>query len=359
MKLLLLSLAAFIPLYLIRYVTVRPSFEEGQRVRLTGQVSEEPSLVNSKQRIVIGSVRIYLDRFPEYHYGDRVVAEGEVISGRAGWFLKGPKVKKLEPGGALYALRQRTLGLYGKYLPEPHGALLAGIVLGTKSSLAEEFFEALKTTGTLHIVVASGMNITIFAGGILRILSPFLGRRRAIIPALAGVAAYVILVGFQPPIVRAAVMGSIAFAALAWGREFDAWRALFLSAAILLLVNPLWLFDVGFQLSFAATAGMLAFAQKFSTSRPLLLVPSFIRGDLGITLAAQLAVSPILLFSFGQVSLISPLVNALILWTVPLIMTGGMLVAGLGLLFEPLGQLAAWFIWLLLEYFVRVVGVFG
>ena len=80
-------------------------------------------------------------------------------------------------------------------LPEPHGALLSGIVLGTKTSLDPQFFEGLKTTGTLHVVVASGMNITLFAGSILQGLAVFMGRRKAIIPALVGVFIYVVLVG--------------------------------------------------------------------------------------------------------------------------------------------------------------------
>lgn len=365
MRLLLLSLLIFVPTYLIRFYTVRPSFKEGQRVRITGQISEEPLVVEGRQRLLVGGVRVYLDRFPEYHYGDRVVAEGEMAKGRSGWYLKHPNVEKLVAGGPLHSLRQKTLELYGKYLPEPHSALLSGIVLGTKTGLDAEFFSGLRKTGTLHVVVASGMNISLFAGGILGALAYFVGRKRAIIPALLGVLVYVILVGFQPPIVRAAVMGSIAFAALAWGREFDAWRALFISAGLLLLLNPLWVFDVGFQLSFAATAGMLAFTPYFAnfleviiTRSRYLLVLNWIRGDLSVTLGAQLAVAPILLLSFGQISFISPLTNALILWTIPFIMAGGMIIAGLGFLWEPLGQVGAWFVWILLEYFVKVVEIF-
>ncbi|MDO8503837.1 MAG: ComEC/Rec2 family competence protein [bacterium] len=361
MKLPLLSLFIFIGLYLLRLDAIRPSFQEGQMVRVSGPLSEEPTLVDGRQKLVVGNIRVYLEQFPEYHYGDRIVVEGEVAKGKGGWYLKDPRVAPLDDARgkqvSLYGLRRRILELYGKFLPEPHSALLSGIVLGTKSSLAPTFFEGLKTTGTLHVVVASGMNISLFAGSILTILAVFMGRRRAILPSLFAIFLYVALVGFQPPIVRAAIMGSIAFTAQAYGREFDAWRALFLSAAVLLLINPLWLFDVGFQLSFAATAGMLAFGSRLNTF--LGRVPQFVRGDLATTLSAQIAVFPILLFSFGQVSLISPLVNVLILWTVPFIMIGGMIIALLGLIFEPIGQIAAWFVWLLLEYFVRVVGLFS
>lgn len=367
----LLVAIVIIGLYLLRLDAFRPSFQEGDRVRITGRLSEEPTLVDGRQKLVLGQVRVYIDRFPEYHYGEKLAVVGVTARGKAGWYLERPEVSSsldfrstsLTAGArdkrvprALETLRERVLELYGKFLPEPHSALLSGIVLGTKTSLDTSFFEALRKTGTLHVVVASGTNIALFAGSLLSILATLIGRKHAIIPALLAVWVYVLLVGWQPPIVRAAIMGSIAFTAQAWGREFDAWRALFISAVALLLLQPLWLFDVGFQLSFAATAGILAFSS--SIIKRLVLVPVF-REDLATTLAAQIAVSPILFFNFGQFSVISPLVNALILWTVPLIMAGGGIIAFLGVLWEPLGQVASWFVWIPLEYFVRIVQIFG
>lgn len=352
----LAALFIVIAIYLIRLDAFRPGFQEGFKIRITGRLSEEPTLVEGRQRLVLGQVRVYVDRFPEYHYGDKVWAEGTVTEGKGGWYLKDAKVTKIEQSGGLASFRERILELYGKFLPEPHNALLSGIVLGTKTSLDSHFFEALRKTGTLHVIVASGTNIALFGGSLLGVLATLIGRRRAVIPTLLAIWAYVLLVSWQPPIVRAAVMGSIAFAAQAWGREFDAWRALLVSAIVLLLLQPLWLFDVGFQLSFAATAGILAF--NASISRFLVIVPIF-REDLATTLAAQITVTPILWFTFGQFSLISPLVNVLILWTVPVIMAGGAIVAILGLIWEPLGQVAAWFVWLPLEYFARVVMLFS
>lgn len=356
MKLLLLSLVLFLVVYLIRLDAVRPTFQEGDRVRITGRLSEEPFLIDGRQRLILGQVRVYVDRFPEYHYGEEMVAEGVVEKGEGGLYLKNAKVVQVGQVAQVQTLRERTLGLYSKFLPEPHNALLSGIVLGTKTSLDSSFFESLRKTGTLHVVVASGTNIALFAGSILAVLARIIGRRTAIVPTLLATWLYVFLVGWQPPIVRAGIMGSIAFAAQAYGREFDAWRALFASGVVLLLLEPLWLFDVGFQLSFAATAGILAFSS--SISKRLLLVPVF-REDLTTTLAAQIAVSPILWFNFGQFSLISPLVNSLILWTVPPIMAGGGIIAFLGVLWEPAGQVASWFVWLPLEYFIRIVRLFS
>lgn len=349
----------FISIYLIRFYITRPSFQEGDRIRITGTIQEEPIFAEGRQKIMVGDVRAYLPQFPEYRYGDRVIIEGVAAKGKGGWFFKKvekvEKVENVEKG--LLGLREKILGLFGKFLPEPHSALLKGIVLGTKSSLDFEFFEELRKTGTLHIVVASGANIALFAGGLLNVLAVLIGRRRAIWPALVAVWVYVFLVGWQPPIIRAAVMGSLAFVAQALGKEFDAWRALFISAFGLLIFEPAWLFDVGFQLSFAATAGILILAGRIRDR--LLRVPGIFRENLATTLAAQIFVSPIIFFNFGQVSLISPLVNALVLWTVPPIMLGGMITGAMGVMWEPFGQVMAWFIWLPLEYFVRIVGLFA
>ncbi|MBI2007303.1 MAG: ComEC/Rec2 family competence protein [Candidatus Blackburnbacteria bacterium] len=337
-----------IALYLIRFYTTRPSFKEGDRIRVRGTVQEDPVLIEG---------------FPEFAYGDKVIMEGRAARGKGGWYLEEGKVSSLDfardkqVSKAFLDLRERILGIFGEFLPEPHAALLKGIVLGTKTSLDSEFFEALRTTGTLHVVVASGANIAMFAGGLLGVLAHGVGRRRAVWPALAAVWIYVFLVGWQPAIVRAGIMGSVAFLAQATGKEFDAWRALFISAGAMLLLEPQWLFDVGFQLSFAATAGILAFSTRIH--QLIVLIPRVIRENLATTLGAQIAVSPILFFNFGQISLISPLVNALVLWTVPFIMAGGMIVGALGAMWEPLGQVAAWFVWLPLEYFVIIIRMFS
>lgn len=363
-----LLIVALIGLFLIRFYTLDHSFKEGDRVRITDSIQEDPLLIEGRQRIVIDGVKAYLPRFPEFQYGDRVVIEGVAAKGKVGWYLKDPEIAYQNGqkgiGQSFLGLRERILESFGKFLPEPHASLLKGIVLGTKSSLNSEFFEALRKTGTLHVVVASGSNIAIFAGGLLGFLSILLGRKRAIWPALALVWLYVFLVGWQPPIVRAGIMGSIAFLAQSLGKEFDAWRALLISAGGMLLIEPQWLFDLGFQLSFAATAGILSITPIINRffrrirERDIGIIKGM-KENFATSLGAQIAVTPILLFSFGQISLIGPLVNVLILWTVPFIMIGGMVIALLGLLFEPLGQIAAWFIWLPLEYFVKTIQLFS
>lgn len=351
---------SFAGLFLFRYHAVSLDFPEGTRIKVKGMVSEDPTVEGQRQKVTIGQFRAYLDRFPQYSYGDLISIEGEAVQGKGGLYLKDAKVSENSQDANksfIFSLRNRVLNLYDEYFPEPDSSLVKGIVLGTKSSLDFEFFEALRKTGTLHVVVASGTNITLLGALLLNVLSPLVNRRKAVFLTLSTIWLYVFLVGLQPPILRAGIMGSITFLAQALGREASAWRALLVSAGILLLINPLWLFDVGFELSFAATAGLLAFSS--SISKRLALVPKMFRESLATTLSAQIAVSPILFLKFGQVSLISPLVNSLVLWTIPYIMAGGVITGILGIMSKPMGQVASWFVWLLAEYFVKVVELFG
>lgn len=353
----------FVGLYLIRFYTSRPSFQAGDKLKIKGQISSDPTHLGKREQIQVGLFKIYTESAEDYIYGDIIQAEGEAKKTKYGWNLENAKVSRVGTSSdrlIIFKAREQVVNFYKKLLPEPHASLLAGVVLGTKSSLDKNFFERLRKTGTLHIVVASGTNISIFAGSFLETLAVYVSRRRAVVITIALAWMYVLIVGFQPPIVRAAVMASIALAATAFGREANSLRALALTGALLLLVKPDWLFDIGFRLSVLATVGVVVVGPWFA--RRLSRVPQILRQDLATSFGAQLAVSPLIYFSFGQVSLSGPLVNVLVLWTVPFMMAGGAVLAVcalLGGLGEALGWFVSWFVWLPLEYFVRVVGIFG
>jgi len=215
--------------------------------------------------------------------------------------------------------------------------LLAGILLGVKKEMPEKFLKNLQETGTIHIVVASGYNISVIAGFLLNSLAVRIGRKKAILISFIGILVYTFIAGAQPPIVRAAIMGSLTYLAQLLGREKDGLWSLVLAAVIMLLVSPLILFDIGFQLSFTATAGIL-------------LLNPILKGK--TTLAAQIATLPILLANFGQVSWLSPLINALVLPAVPLIMS-------LGAMTVVAGQILAWLTWVPLTYFVKIIELFS
>lgn len=341
-------------LIVIRYLTSQPTYKDGQKIRISALVLSEPTQYENSQGLKLAGLRMYLPKYPEVYYGDFVVVEGEVAEGE----LKNPQLKERKVGeGALYEFRKRIIAFFRKNMPEPHSSLIAGITIGSKSGLPGDFWEDLKKTGLAHVVVASGMNVSLVAGFLMAVFVVFFSRRTAVILALIGIWIYSILSGFDAPIVRAAIMGSLVFTAQKLGRLYDAQNALFLSALTMLILWPSWVSDLGFWLSFAAT-GTLLFFQKRILAR-LQRVPSVIRENLATTLAAQIGATPIIFFAFGEISLISPLTNILVLWTIPFVTILGMAGGLIGIIFEPFGKLILWLTYPLTSWFIFIVQIFG
>lgn len=240
-------------------------------------------------------------------------------------------------------------------LPSPQAELLSGILLGQNKNLPATLKLALRDTSTLHIVVASGQNLSMVAGFFLN-LAGLIKRKHAIILSLLAVIFYTLLTGVQVPIVRAAMMFSLASLAVVFGRPKEGWWILTVTAALMLLVNPKWIADLSFQLSFLATFGVVAVAPillKFLHKIPI------IGQDLAVTLAAQLMVTPIIAVNFHQFSFVSLITNVLILWAVPFIM----ILASAMIVFSFIWGTLAWVLSLLvlslLTYFYYIVQFFA
>ena len=337
-------------LVIVRQVTTRPIYTDGDKIRLTTRVTSEPIRYENTQGLTLVGLKIYLPKFPEIHYGDNVVVEGVVKEDK----LENPTIVSVEEGtGVLYKFRKRLVEIYTKSLPEPHASLVAGVTLGSKQSIPPDFWEALKFTGTAHVVVASGMNVTLVAGFLVNLLVLFLSRRRAVLLALIGIWTYALVSGFDAPIIRAAIMGSIGFTGIALGRVNDAWRGLFMSALVMLIIKPEWVADLGFILSFVATASLMLFEKR--VEKRFSFLPRVVREDFSTSISAQIGVAPILWATFGQFNLLSPVINALVLWTIaPITIIG--IVGGVTALLAPLlGRLilyvtfpmASWFVWII------------
>jgi len=242
-----------------------------------------------------------------------------------------------------------------QHLPSPQAQLLSGIILGEKKDLPYDFRLALRDTSTLHIVVVSGQNLTLLAGFILS-LSGLIKRRLAISMSFIAIILYTLLTGAQVPVLRAAIMVSFTFLAQITGRQKDSLYILILTASLMLLVNPLWLTDLSFQLSFMATLGVVSVS-------PILLyyfknLP-LIGQDLATTIGAQLMVMPIIAQNFHQLSLVGVITNLLVLWTIPLIMILGAVFLLVSLVSNFLAQGLAIILEILLTYFVYIVEFFA
>ncbi|MEZ4557723.1 MAG: ComEC/Rec2 family competence protein [Caldilineaceae bacterium] len=168
----------------------------------------------------------------------------------------------------LYAFRARGEALLNRQLPEPYAALANGMLLGIEAGIPDDLYDQFNLTGTSHVIVISGSNVALIAGVLLAVGTRLFGRRYAVIPALIGIAAFALLVGGDAAVMRAALMGGLFVYATSIGRRSTALVSLALACWIMTLANPLTLWDVGFQLSSAATAGLILLAHGHRDVRP-------------------------------------------------------------------------------------------
>jgi competence protein ComEC len=270
---------------------------------------------------------------------------------------------------AMYALKDRSLNNIYRLFPDPESSLLAGILLGVDTGLTDKLQQAFKDTGTAHIIAISGFNISIIAGLFVTFFSRFLGPRRGALLAIIGIAFYTILVGADAAVVRAALMGGLALFAKQVGRRQFALNTLLAVALLMCLWNPLYIWDVGFQLSFFATLGLILYADPFSQFANRIIARYFPASAAEktaelfsefvlLTLAAQVTTIPIMAYHFQRISLVSFIANPFILPPQPAVMILGGLAVLLSLIWFPLGQIAAWVAWPFVVYTIRMVELF-
>ena len=221
-------------------------------------------------------------------------------------------------------------------LPEPESGLLAGLVLGVRSSLPKDLLDIFRITGLIHIIVLSGYNVTVVAESIRRILS-FLPRVWNLIFALISIIAFVFLAGGGIVAVRAGAMAAILLLAKLLRRENDGIRILFILAFILVFINPkILIYDVSFHLSFLATLGLLFYSDYFSYWFGFITERFQLRGIISATVGTQIFLLPYLIFQIGEVSIIGVLANILVLPLIPFTMLFGVLVILLGFISVPI-----------------------
>lgn len=248
-------------------------------------------------------------------------------------------------------LRSRIQELYFENLSKQDANLLMGIVLGIKGSFTKSFSQDLQSTGVLHVIAASGMNVTMVGGFLFGLALKLFNRRNALLFTILGVTFYAVVSGLQPSIVRATLMGVMAFGAQLLGRQYAGMYGLGLAGWLMLMWSPSLIRDVGFQLSIMSTVGILFIKPLFPQAKAF--------DDIGTTISAQIMTLPILLGNFGTYGILSILVNALVLWTIPPLMVLGGVGGLIGLELEPVGSLLIIFCQPFLWIFEHVVSYFG
>ncbi len=338
----------------VRIVSDRPDLPEGKTVKITGTVSQEPVVYSYYQKINLNGVKIFLEKYPEVSYGDKISVIGEITNGE----LNKPKLNFLDRKVLPFStVRQKIISFFQQSFPEPHASLIAGTVLGSRGVSTGSFWEEIKKVGVAHVVVASGMNVTLVSGFLLSLLLLFVSRRKAVILAAVSIWGYVLLSGFDAPLVRAAIMGSTVFLGQFLGRVVSTLRILLITSLIMLIIFPQWIIDLGFILSFVATFSLILFQPK--VQRYFSFLPGFLKEGLVTSTAAQIGVAPIIFVTFGRFSLLSPLVNALVLWTVGPMMVIGMLSGLLGLVWPALGKILLYLSYPLTAWFTGIVRLFS
>jgi competence protein ComEC len=384
-------------------------FYNGREVEIEGMVSADPEVrdssthiqlsvsaidpENERWREVGGDVLLFVPRYPEYEYGDvlRVSGKLEAPTQLGDFDYKGylehqgiyatmrlyssEGITLLETGRGvkplewIYSLRKGMSESIAEVMPEPQAALTQGIVLGIRYNIPAEVKADFVSTGTTHILAISGVNLSIIAGILLSIGIWFFGKRRYIYIwlALGIIWLYTLLTGMNPPVVRGAIMASVFLAAELLGRQRTAITSLAFAAAVMAGIDPPILFDASFQLSVLAMAGLIfitpplrGLGQRLvgatlGEKRLAVSLANIITDSLSMTLAATIAVWPLIAHYFGVVSLVGPLATFLALLALPAIIISGAAAGLIGLAFVPLAQGIGWIAWLFTSYMLLIV----
>ena len=361
---LILALASRIFLF----YSQKTEYRDGEQISFTTTVSSTPKFSGNWQNFSVNlqsgeTVFIQAVGYPEYRYGDKLLISGKLkvkllTDNRTILTLSFPKISLVKNSenyflAIINSVRQKIINSFQANLPKDSAALLLGIVFGIKEDFSRTFLQNLKTVGVMHVIAASGMNVTMVAGFFFYIFSLVLRRQIAIFLSVAGIIFYDFLAGFQASIIRASIMAALAFSAQALGKQRDGLYALYLTGLVMLIWQPNFLTDVGFQLSFASTLGILVIPKLFKRFE------NGISSDLITTFSAQIATLPILISSFGVYSLWSIIVNALVLWTVPILMILGGFAAIVAFVFEPLAKFLLYLCLPLLTYFEFIADFFA
>jgi competence protein ComEC len=347
---------------------------KGDRITQVRLEVQKMTLANDQEITPIrGLVLLWVSKDAEYEYGDLLQVNGKLITpfedqefsykeylARQGIYslITYPKVTLMQKGTGnpilmeIYAFREHAHQTLRQLFPAPEASVFAGILLGIQSDIPDYLYQAYQASGTSHVLVISGFNIAIIAALISRYFKRIFPFGWDALASVIAIVFYTVLVGAQPPVVRAAIMGVIALPAYLLGRRLIGMNVLAFTAAVMVFFSPTLLLDVSFQLSFLATLGIMVFSDPLKDFFMKFIQRFFhIENSNGwtdwvsdyflVTLAAQFAVFPIILYHFNYLSVVSIPANILILPVQPAVMVLGGVALLAGMLFLPAGQVIA------------------
>lgn len=379
LALLIFTLITFTGFFYFHLYTVlhEESIPFNESATLKGVVSREPlqGLKSTQLDIHLlppyeGEVRLYTDPQVRYAYGDLLEVKGVVEKSPTGRLniSSFPRIKPLDTNQGniisktLFNIKNRMTDNIKAVLPPKDSALMSGLLFGERAEFSEDFENAMRKSGTTHIVALSGYNVAIIGVTLSAALAYVMSRRRAFYISVVAIPLFVLMTGAQASVVRAGIMGMLLLIAERKSRLYSFRNAIAITAVGMLLFNPrLLVFDISFQLSFAALLGIVYIFPYFRRWFHLDKEEGILgwRRNLFQTLSAQLAVAPIILSSFGYISPTALFSNVLILEFLPLTMLLGFLTAVSGFFSYTVSLMIGWTASLFLSYEIFIINLFG
>ena len=339
-------------------------------VEIFGVIVDEPDRRENNQKILVrtrevegqdieSSVLVTTDLYPVFKYGDIVSVQG-VISKPANfatdqgkvfdyisylgkdnifYLMQKAQIELVDHDAPykfqeiLFEFKNRIIKNIESVIPAPESTFMSGITIGARSGLPSNIRDEFIKTGTIHIVALSGYNISVVANGIQKFFTLFLSRYGALSFGGLSIVLFVLMSGASSTAIRAGIMAILVIMARFSGKEYDINRGLVLAAVLMILANPKTLiFDISFQLSFLATIGIIYITPITEIWFSFVKKKRFgwLREIIASTVAAQIATLPFIVYTMGNLSIISLPINILILPFIPLAMYLGFLVGVLG-----------------------------
>ena len=225
------------------------------------------------------------------------------LLGQEGWLIKDIGI----------SVKNTLVDITNKCLDKNQAGLLSGMLIGFKDGLDDNAYNAFSTAGLTHIMVASGMNVAFIIIPLLYLFKSLrLPHKMSLILIIAVLIFFVFTAGFSASVVRAVIMGIIILISKMIYRDSDVFTSLAASAIILLIINPYYLNDVGFQLSFGSTLSIVLFYKKIKQKLSFKHCPEIVSDTLAATISAQLGVVPITLYYFNNFSTVAVISNLLV-----------------------------------------------
>ncbi len=357
----------------------------GEKVTRKGIVVTEPEVTAKSTRLIVlvesERVLVSTDRYATVAYGDEINFSGTVkvpeafetefsrtfdysgyLAVRDIFYTVSFATIEVTASGkgnrliaTLIHVKQQFLEQIQLVIPEPAAGLGAGLLLGVKSSLGDEIEEAFRATGIIHIVVLSGANIMLIVVFLMYTLAFVVSVRTRAVIGIASIVLFALMVGFSATVVRASIMAVLIMIALLLGRRYAVMRSLFCAGIVMLFFNPLLLvYDIGFQLSFFATLGLVMVAPQFETMMEGVSSKFKLKEYFLATLSTQIAILPLLLYHIGQFSVVALLVNMVVLPMVPVAMLATFLTGIIGFISPAAASVAAVIATVTLNYIIII-----